>query len=143
MKYKIRIFFSRIIQRVRYYKYRINGYNIDITAELERNLNLDRINPKGIHIGKNTIIASHTTILSHKLSKNADSYPFIRLDTFIGNNCLIGVNSIIMPGIKIGNNSVVGSGSVVTKNIADNVIVAGNPARVIKENFKWDKNVYI
>ena len=143
MKYKIRVFFARIIQRIRYYNYRIQGYDIDKTTEMERGLNLDRLNPKGIHIGKNTIIASHTTISSHKLSRNSDTYPFIQLNTFIGDNCLIGVNSIIMPGVKIGNNSVVGSGSIVTKDIPDNVIVAGNPAKIIKENFYWAKDVYV
>jgi acetyltransferase-like isoleucine patch superfamily enzyme len=143
MKYKIRVFLARIIQIIRYLKYRFNGYDIDITAELERNLNMDRLHPKGIHIGKNTIIASHTTISSHKLSRNPDSYPFIKFDTYIGDNCLIGVGAFIMPGVIIGNNCVVGSGSIVTKNVPNNVIVAGNPAKIIKENFEWAKDVYV
>jgi len=143
MRYKIRVFLARIIQRIRYYNYRINGYDIDITAEMERHLTLDRLVPQGIHIGKHTIIASHTTISSHRLSRNPEMYPFIRLDTYIGDNCLIGVNSIIMAGVHIGNNSVVGSGSVVTKNVPDNVIVAGNPAKIIRENFNWGKDIYV
>ncbi len=44
----------------------------------------------------------------------------------------IGANAIILPGVVIGNNSVVGAGSVVTKSVADHVVVAGNPAAVIK-----------
>ncbi len=45
----------------------------------------------------------------------------------------IGANAIILPGVVIGNNSVVGAGSVVTKSVADHVVVAGNPAAVIKQ----------
>lgn len=41
-------------------------------------------------------------------------------------------------GVKIGNNCIIGSGSVVTKNVPDNTIVAGNPARIIKENVTFD-----
>ena len=51
------------------------------------------------------------------------------LDTI---DCVIGVNSIIMPGVKIGNEVVIGSGSVVTKDIPNNCIAVGNPAKVIK-----------
>ena len=49
----------------------------------------------------------------------------------IGNNVYIGNNAVVMPGITIGNNVVIGACSVVTKNIPDNVIVAGNPAKII------------
>lgn len=49
----------------------------------------------------------------------------------IGNNVFIGVKSIIMPNIKIGNNCVIGAGSVVTKDVSDNTIVAGIPAKKI------------
>lgn len=49
----------------------------------------------------------------------------------IGNNVYIGNNACIMPGVTIGNNVVIGAASVVTKNVPDNVVVAGNPARII------------
>ena len=51
----------------------------------------------------------------------------------IGDNVWIGGGSIINPGVTLGNNVVVGSGSVVTKSFGDNVVIAGNPARVIRE----------
>lgn len=137
------MFLTKIIQYLRYLMYRFKGYNIDLTTEMERNLNLDRLTPRGIHIGKHTIIASQTTILSHKLSKNPINYPFIQVDTFIGDNCLVGVGAIILAGVKIGNNVIVGAGSVVTKDVQSNVIVAGNPARIIKENFNWEENLYV
>jgi len=50
----------------------------------------------------------------------------------IGDNVWVGGGAIINPGIKIGNNVVIGAGSVVTKDIPDNVVIVGNPARIIK-----------
>ena len=52
---------------------------------------------------------------------------------FIGNNVFIGARSIILKGVNIGKNSIVGAGSVVTKNIPDNEIWAGNPAKFIRK----------
>lgn len=51
----------------------------------------------------------------------------------IGDNCWIGGHAIINPGVTLGNNVIVASGAVVTKSFADNVVIAGNPARVIKK----------
>ena len=50
----------------------------------------------------------------------------------IGNDVYIGVRSLIMPGVTIGNRCIIGAGSIVTKNIPDNSVAAGVPARVIK-----------
>jgi len=53
-------------------------------------------------------------------------------DIFIDKNVRIGAHSIILPGVVIGSNASIGAGSVVTKDVPDNVMVAGNPARVVK-----------
>lgn len=51
----------------------------------------------------------------------------------IGNDCWIGGHATINPGVTLGNNVVVASGSVVTKSFGDNLVIGGNPARVIRE----------
>jgi acetyltransferase-like isoleucine patch superfamily enzyme len=100
---------------------------------MERRLNLDRVNPKGIHIGKNTLITSQVTILSHHINMEGKRN---HVDTYIGDNCILGIGAIILAGVRIGDNVVVGAGSVVTRDVPSNVIIAGNPARVIKTNIR-------
>jgi len=56
-------------------------------------------------------------------------------DTHIGHDVWIGHNALIMPGVTIGNGVIVGSGAVLTKDVPDWTIVAGNPARVIRRRF--------
>jgi len=51
----------------------------------------------------------------------------------IGNDCWLGANVVICPGVTVGNRCVIGAGSVVTRDIPDNSFAAGNPCRVIRE----------
>ena len=51
----------------------------------------------------------------------------------IGNNVWIGMNAIVLKGVTIGDNSVVGAGAVVTHDVPPNVVVAGNPAKIVKQ----------
>ena len=88
------------------------------------------VNPKGIHIGDNTWILSGAMILAHDYCRN------LKKDTYIGNNCVIGVRALVLPGLSIGNQVVIGGGSVVTKDIPAHCIAAGNPAKIIKEGIK-------
>jgi maltose O-acetyltransferase len=60
----------------------------------------------------------------------------------VGDNVWIGGNTVVNPGVTIGNNCVIGSGSVVTKDIPDGVIAAGNPARVIRAITDEDKQYW-
>lgn len=55
----------------------------------------------------------------------------------IGKRCWIGANAVILPGVSLGENVIVGAGAIVTKSFPANVIVAGNPAKIIRKN--WNK----
>lgn len=76
-------------------------------------------------IGKNFKIRQNTTIGNKGLGGN--------LCPIIKDNVDVGANSVIIGNIIIGNNVIIGAGSVVIKDVPDNVIVAGNPARIIKK----------
>lgn len=78
------------------------------------------------YIGKNFSFRQCTTI-GNKKDGDKDGCPTI------GDNVSLGANVCIIGNIRIGNNVIIGAGSVVVKNIPDNVIVAGNPAHIIKE----------
>lgn len=61
----------------------------------------------------------------------------IHKEVVIGDNVLIGNGSIILKGVKIGNNVVIGAGSIVTRDIPDNSLACGNPAKVVKNIKGW------
>ena len=124
-----------VVQRVRNYYYRMEGYDLHKSTRMERGLNLDRLNPRGVHIGENSEIASGVTILSHRyrfVRSFGERFVWVNMDTYIGDNCVIGVGAIILGGVRIGNEVVVAAGSVVTEDVPSKSIVAGNPARVIE-----------
>lgn len=60
---------------------------------------------------------------------------------YVGKNTHIGAGAVVIPGKKIGENSVIGAGSVVISDVPDNVVVVGNPARIIKPNFGNGKDL--
>ncbi len=83
-------------------------------------------------------IGNHVTcVYTHFLTHDASPKKFIGYDCnkigriVIGDNVFIGLKSIILPNVHIGNNVVIGAGSVVTKDIPDNSVAVGNPAKVI------------
>ena len=146
VKFQIRTFVANIIQKLCMCKLKIQGYDIDISTTLERNLNLDRLYPQGIHIGKSCMIASGTTILSHDHCKRIGPkiVDCFLTDTYIGDRCFLAVNCTILPGVHIGDECIVGAGAVVTKDVPPHSIVAGNPAKVVRSNIRMaDRGVLI
>ena len=134
----VRLFLATILRKIRVFKFRLRGYDIPYSAIIEGSVILDKLYPSGVHIGENSLIAGGVTVLSHDHCKRvADNQPYL-LDTFIGRNCFIAVGAIILPGVKIGDEVIVGAGAVVTKNVPSNTVVAGNPAKIIRENIKMN-----
>lgn len=91
----------------------------------------------GIYIGEGTQIG-HGTIfatLNHGL-KPEERLDLIPKPIHIGKNVWIGSGSVILSGVSIGDNAVIGAGSVVTKDIPENMIAVGSPAKVIKSVFE-------
>ena len=85
-----------------------------------------------IKMGNNVTLATKVQILAHDAStKFFLGYTRVSNVT-IGNNVFIGVGTIVLPGVTIGNNVLIGVGSVVSRDIPDNSVAVGNPARVIK-----------
>lgn len=102
-----------------------------------QNICIDIQRPWMISIGEYCKITSGVVILQHDYSRSVLRRKYGEIigeskKTIIGNNCFIGMNSIILMGSQIGNNVIVGAGSVVSGKFPDNVIIAGNPARIIK-----------
>lgn len=134
-----RYFIAIILRKLRNFNLRLKGYRLEPSVIIEGAVRLDRLNPKGVIIGANTLIARGSVILSHShVHRTKENLP-IFMDTYIGDNCFIGNNVIVNPGVKIGNNVIIGDGSVVTKDMPDFCFAAGNPARVIKENVGIEK----
>ena len=85
----------------------------------------------GVTIGDDCLIASHVTItsLTHNPSTKKFSEENIGHPIQIGNNVWIGSHAIILPGVSIGNNVIIGAGSLVNKNLEDNTVYVGTPAK--------------
>lgn len=90
-----------------------------------------------IKIGNNVAISHDVTIMdsdAHYI--DYEGYE-IKKPVIIGDNVWIGTRATILKGVTIGNGSIIAAGAVVTKDVPENCIVAGVPAKVIKQNVTW------
>ena len=112
------------------------GINTEVGENFFANYGCVILDVNKVKIGKNCMLAPNVKIFSATHPVRAeDRYNGVEygFPITIGDNCWIGGGSIINPGVTLGNNVVVGSGSVVTKSFGDNVVIAGNPAKVIRQ----------
>lgn len=112
------------------------GYNIYVGENFYSNYDLTILDVAPVTIGDNCMVAPgvHIYTATHPIDPmERNSGLEYAKPVVIGDNCWIGGRSIINPGVTIGNNVVIASGTVVTKDVPDNVVVAGVPAKVIKQ----------
>ena len=107
------------------------------THAFTNNFIIDTQRPWMIKIGEYCKITDGVIILQHDYSRSVLRRVYGDVvgeskETIIGNNVFLGINSIILMGTHIGDNVIVGAGSVVSGNIPSNVVVAGNPAKIIR-----------
>lgn len=124
------------------------GSNVDIGRKIKFSSRITLGNNSGIgdnayfigevSIGSNVMIAKDCAFIASGHNYDDIQININRQGTFdskivIGDNVWIGYRSIILPGVTIGNGAIIGAGSVVTKDVKANTVVAGSPARLIKE----------
>lgn len=114
------------------------GLKVGDNFHMQEGCLIDGSHSYHIQIGNDVSLAPNVHILAH----DASTWWFLEYtriaNTTIGNTVFIGAGSIIMPGVTIGDEVIIGAGSVVTKNVPDNCVYAGNPAK-----FMMHTNEYI
>ncbi|MHB8780110.1 MAG: acyltransferase [Candidatus Geothermincolia bacterium] len=111
---------------------RKRGVELGENCWVDMGVRIDIGAPKSVIIEDHVVIAYGAEIISHDAGLNSIvDLPMRVKTTTLKRNCAVGSHSIIMPGVTVGRNAGVTAGSVVTKDVPDNVVVAGNPAAVI------------
>ena len=134
IKQKIKIFLFKSSTKLQsFYLRRIRGVDIGNNCFVKKKKKIDGVNPHGIHIGDCVRVSQNALILAHDHYRD-EAHQYV--DTWIGHHVNIGWGAVINPGLRIGNHVIVGANAVVTKDVPDGCIVAGNPAKIIKVNIK-------
>ena len=121
------------------------GTHISVGKDFFANYNCTIIDVAKVTIGDNCQFAPNVSIYTaghpiHPAVRNT-LYEY-GISVTVGDNVWIGGNSVILPGVHIGSNVVIGAGSVVTKDIPDWCLAAGNPCRVIRKITEADREFY-
>lgn len=114
------------------------GYNVKLGQNVFINFHAVFLDTCLITIGSRTLVGPNVSFYSgtHPLDpviRHGTQGPELGKEIHVGEDCWIGGNVVVLPGVSIGRGAVVGAGSVVTKNVPDFTVVAGNPAKVIRK----------
>lgn len=111
------------------------GKHIHFGNDIYLNFGVTMVDDTHIYVGDKTMIGPNVTVVTatHPLEPElrSEGYQYNK-PVHIGENCFIGARAVILPGVTIGSGSVIGAGSVVTKDIPENVVAAGNPCKIIR-----------
>ncbi len=121
------------------------GKHIEVGKNFFANYNCTILDVARVKIGDNCMLAPNVAIYTaghpvHPDTRNT-MYEY-GIEVTIGDNVWISGNTVVCPGVKIGSNSVIGAGSVVTKDIPEWSVAAGNPCRVIRKITEADRKLY-
>lgn len=114
----------------RQYLVRVWKMEIGEGTAISGSAKLDMTNPRGIHIGKYSVVTFGAAVLTHDWVNEQNR------DVYIGDNCFIGAHSIVLPGVTIGDSCIVAAASVVARDVPAGSLVAGNPARIVEHNIE-------
>lgn len=101
--------------------------------------------PYKIEIGKDCMFSANIVIMNTDVHKIYDIDTGLKInegkEISIGDHVWLGIRTIILKGVSIGDNAIVAAGSIVTKDVKANSIVSGNPAKQIKKNKNWSRDL--
>lgn len=129
---------NRIIDNIRLKKWKKEGLIVGNNVSIQRDVHIDGSFPWLVKIGNNVTLAPEVLVLTHDGStKKILNFSKVGLVT-IEDNVFVGAKTTILPNTFIGKNTIIGANSVVCGKIPENVVIAGNPAKVIMtlEEFK-------
>lgn len=137
----------RIVDNLRLLKWKKEGLKIGRNTSIQRDVHIDGSFPWLVEIGNNVTLAPEVLILTHDGStKKILDYSKVGMVT-IDDNVFVGAKTTILPNTHIGENTIVGANSVVSGKFPKDVVIAGNPAKIImslnefKEKHKTKFNV--
>ena len=121
------------------------GHHVHFGSRIYANYNLTMVDDGHIYVGDYVMFGPNVTVITatHPINPQLRRQVYqYNKDVYIGENAWIGAGVMILPGVHIGKNSVIGAGSVVTKDIPDDVVAAGNPCRVLRPIDERDEKYY-
>lgn len=121
------------------------GKHVHFGDGVYANFGLTCVDDTHIYVGSHTMFGPNVVLATagHPIVPCLRKYGVQHNQSIrIGENCWLGANVTVMPGVTIGDNTVIGAGSVVTKDIPPNVVAFGNPCKVYRKIGEKDREIY-